>query len=80
MLAAVSPETASSPRRCRVPPESHRCQHARRHGRAGGTPGRSRAVVNRHPEINHNYEREHPFNLWLVATAANAAHLDRVLA
>ncbi len=35
--------------------------------------------VNRHPEINHNYEREHPFNLWLVATAANAAHLDRVL-
>lgn len=36
-------------------------------------------LVNRHPEINHNYEREHPFNLWLVATAANAAHLDRVL-
>ncbi len=35
--------------------------------------------VNRHPEINHNYEREHRFNLWLVATAANAAHLDRVL-
>ncbi len=35
--------------------------------------------VNRHPEINHNYEREHPFNLWLVATAANVAHLDRVL-
>jgi DNA-binding Lrp family transcriptional regulator len=36
-------------------------------------------LVNRHPEINHNYEREHAFNLWLVATAANAAHLDRVL-
>ena len=36
-------------------------------------------VVNRHPEINHNYEREHRFNLWLVATAANTAHLDRVL-
>ena len=36
-------------------------------------------LVNRHPEINHNYEREHRFNLWLVATAANAAHLDRVL-
>lgn len=36
-------------------------------------------MVNCHPEINHNYEREHQFNLWLVATAANAAHLDRVL-
>lgn len=36
-------------------------------------------LVNRHPEINHNYEREHLFNLWLVAIAANAAHLDRVL-
>ena len=36
-------------------------------------------LVNRHPEVNHNYEREHQFNLWLVATAANAAHLDRVL-
>ena len=35
--------------------------------------------VNAHPEVNHNYEREHRFNLWFVATAANAAHLDRVL-
>lgn len=37
------------------------------------------AQVNAHPEINHNYEREHRFNLWFVATAANAAHLGRVL-
>lgn len=35
--------------------------------------------VNAHPEVNHNYEREHRFNLWFVATAANGAHLDRVL-
>lgn len=35
--------------------------------------------VNAHAEVNHNYEREHHFNLWFVATAANAAHLDRVL-
>lgn len=36
-------------------------------------------LVNAHPEINHNYEREHRFNLWFVATAANTAHLERVL-
>lgn len=35
--------------------------------------------VSAHPEVNHNYEREHHFNLWFVATAANAAHLERVL-
>ena len=35
--------------------------------------------VNARPEINHNYEREHRFNLWFVATAANPAHLERVL-
>jgi len=35
--------------------------------------------INAHPEINHNYEREHRFNLWFVATAANPAHLARVL-
>jgi len=35
--------------------------------------------VNAHPEVNHNYEREHRFNLWFVAAAANAMHLDRVL-
>lgn len=32
------------------------------------------------PEVNHNYERENHWNLWFVATAPNAAHLDRVLA
>lgn len=35
--------------------------------------------VNTYPEINHNYEREHRFNLWFVAIAANPAHLERVL-
>jgi DNA-binding Lrp family transcriptional regulator len=35
--------------------------------------------VSAHAEVNHNYEREHHFNLWFVATAADAAHLDRVL-
>lgn len=35
--------------------------------------------VSAHAEVNHNYEREHRFNLWSVATATSAAHLDRVL-
>ncbi|WP_018076710.1 Lrp/AsnC family transcriptional regulator [Thiobacillus denitrificans] len=35
--------------------------------------------LNAYPEINHNYEREHHFNLWFVAVAANPAHLERVL-
>jgi DNA-binding Lrp family transcriptional regulator len=35
--------------------------------------------VNAYAEVNHNYEREHHFNLWFVATATNAAHLERVL-
>lgn len=30
-------------------------------------------------EVNHNYEREHEFNLWFVVTAADERHLERVL-
>lgn len=30
------------------------------------------------PEINHNYEREHHFNLWFVATAPSADRLQQV--
>lgn len=37
------------------------------------------AYVNTHAEINHNYEREHRFNLWFVATAASSARLHAVL-
>ena len=36
-------------------------------------------VVNHYPEVNHNYEREHAFNLWFVATAANQQQLTDVL-
>ncbi len=35
--------------------------------------------VSARPEVNHNYEREHEWNLWFVATAPDAAHLERVL-
>jgi DNA-binding Lrp family transcriptional regulator len=35
--------------------------------------------ISAYPEINHNYEREHTFNLWFVAIASNAAHLQAVI-
>jgi DNA-binding Lrp family transcriptional regulator len=31
------------------------------------------------PEVNHNYEREHRFNLWFVLTASTEEHLEAVL-
>ncbi len=36
-------------------------------------------IVNAYPEVNHNYAREHRYNLWFVVTAADAAALARVL-
>lgn len=36
--------------------------------------------INRYEEVNHNYEREHRFNLWFVVTAPDQVHLDRILA
>ena len=37
------------------------------------------ALVSTYPEVNHNYEREHRFNLWFVLTAPDTASLARVL-
>lgn len=37
-------------------------------------------IVSLRPEVNHNYQREHHYNLWFVATAADQATLDCVLA
>lgn len=37
------------------------------------------AVVNGFVEVNHNYEREHRYNLWFVVTARDRAALERVL-
>jgi DNA-binding Lrp family transcriptional regulator len=37
-------------------------------------------LVNRHVEVNHNYEREHAYNLWFVATAPDAPSLAAALA
>ncbi len=46
-------------------------------------PARLEAVaerVNEYPEVNHNYQREHDFNIWFVLTAASASRLQAVLA
>ena len=36
-------------------------------------------IVNRYPQANHNYEREHELNLWFVLTAADQAELDKTI-
>ena len=37
------------------------------------------AIVNEFDEVNHNYEREHEFNLWFVVVAADEDRLQQVL-
>lgn len=37
------------------------------------------ALVSAYPEVNHNYEREHDYNLWFVITAADRRRLDAVI-
>jgi DNA-binding Lrp family transcriptional regulator len=37
-------------------------------------------IINRFPEVNHNYEREHRYNLWFVVTAGSEGRLQAVLA
>lgn len=36
-------------------------------------------IISAFPEVNHNYEREHHYNLWFVVTACSEEHLDIVL-
>lgn len=35
--------------------------------------------INSYPEVNHNYGREHKFNLWFVVTSPSKTHLNQVL-
>ncbi len=37
------------------------------------------ACINAHAEVNHNYQREHAFNLWFVITAASGRRLGEVV-
>ena len=36
-------------------------------------------IISEFPEVNHNYEREHHFNLWFVLIASDPAHLAAVI-
>jgi len=36
--------------------------------------------ISQYPEVNHNYLREHHYNLWFVVTAPQRARIDRILA
>lgn len=38
------------------------------------------AIINEFDEVNHNYEREHEFNLWFVVVATDEDRLQQVLA
>ncbi len=36
-------------------------------------------IISAFPEVNHNYQREHEYNLWFVVTASSEEHLNIVL-
>jgi len=36
-------------------------------------------ILNNYAEINHNYEREHDYNLWFVIIANDKNHLQRLI-
>ena len=36
-------------------------------------------IINTYPHVNHNYEREHNYNLWFVITARDEEELCRVI-
>lgn len=38
------------------------------------------ALVNAHPEVAHNYERAHHYNMWFVVAAASRAQIAPLLA
>lgn len=37
------------------------------------------AIVNAEPSVNHNYEREHPFNLWFVVTGPDRGTVGQTI-
>ncbi len=36
-------------------------------------------IINNFAEVNHNYQRDHKYNLWFVVTASSEMHLEEVL-
>ena len=37
------------------------------------------AAINRHPEVSHNYERTHRYNLWFVVSSEDPKAIGRVI-
>jgi len=37
------------------------------------------SVVSSYPEVTHNYQRDHPYNLWFAIVAASQARLEAIL-
>ncbi len=37
------------------------------------------AAINRHPEVTHNYERAHHYNLWFVISSEDPDAVERVI-
>ncbi|HEU4759652.1 MAG TPA: AsnC family transcriptional regulator [Dehalococcoidia bacterium] len=37
------------------------------------------AAINRHPEVSHNYERTHRYNLWFVISSEEPEAIERVI-
>ncbi len=37
------------------------------------------AVVNEYPQVNHNYARDHEWNMWFVVTAGSRATRDKII-
>ncbi len=36
-------------------------------------------AINRHPEVSHNYERTHRYNLWFVISSEDPGAIERVI-
>ena len=36
-------------------------------------------LINSYAEVNHNYERDHEFNLWFVLHGPDENHIQRIL-
>ena len=66
--------SADDRRRC-----PRRCLHAGGAARARARIERVAALVNAHPEVAHNYRREHPFNMWFVIATERPEEVAGVL-
>ena len=47
--------------------------------RGSSGAGRIAAVVNAHPEVAHNYERQHEFNMWFVLATETPERIHDVI-